>query len=198
MVSAICPNCNILLGRSSVGATSALSTAEQYATAHANYVSNSWSGNEGYEDATTATTTSAASRSRPRPATAVTTARRSGPRFCRRVIAVGGTSLTQDQPAHGVGLVAARGAAAARSTRSRASRAGSTPDARGAPRPTRRPIADPSTGVAVYDSYRQSGWLVFGGTSVATPIVASVFALAGNTGANNRATSTRTRRASTT
>jgi len=43
--------------------------------------------------------------------------------------------------------------------------------------------ADPNTGVAVYDSYAskgQKGWLVFGGTSVASPIIASVYALAGN------------------
>jgi subtilase family serine protease len=35
----------------------------------------------------------------------------------------------------------------------------------------------------VYDSYGSSGganWLVFGGTSVASPIIASVYALAGN------------------
>ena len=44
-------------------------------------------------------------------------------------------------------------------------------------------VADPATGVSVYDSYSyqgQSGWLVFGGTSVASPIIASVYALAGN------------------
>src|SRR5205823_14448653 len=44
-------------------------------------------------------------------------------------------------------------------------------------------VADPNTGVAVYDSTRFqgiAGWLVFGGTSVAAPIVASVYALAGN------------------
>ena len=40
--------------------------------------------------------------------------------------------------------------------------------------------ADPNTGVAVYDTYRVGGWLVFGGTSVAAPIVAGVYALAGN------------------
>jgi subtilase family serine protease len=43
--------------------------------------------------------------------------------------------------------------------------------------------ADPNTGVAVYDStsYQgRKGWLVFGGTSVASPIIASVYALAGN------------------
>jgi subtilase family serine protease len=44
--------------------------------------------------------------------------------------------------------------------------------------------ADPDTGVAVYDTFQQRGWLVFGGTSVATPIVASLFALAGYASAN--------------
>ena len=42
--------------------------------------------------------------------------------------------------------------------------------------------ADPNTGVAVYDSLRYqgySGWMVFGGTSVASPVVASVDALSG-------------------
>ena len=41
-------------------------------------------------------------------------------------------------------------------------------------------IADPNTGVAVYDSYSykgNEGWLVFGGTSAASPIIASVYAL---------------------
>jgi subtilase family serine protease len=36
--------------------------------------------------------------------------------------------------------------------------------------------ADPSTGVAVYDQ----SWQVYGGTSVSSPIIASVYALAGN------------------
>jgi subtilase family serine protease len=43
--------------------------------------------------------------------------------------------------------------------------------------------ADPNTGVAVYDSLKyqgRAGWLVFGGTSVAAPVVAGVYALAGN------------------
>jgi hypothetical protein len=41
-------------------------------------------------------------------------------------------------------------------------------------------VADPNTGVAVYDSLAYngaSGWMVFGGTSVASPIAASVDAL---------------------
>ncbi len=46
-------------------------------------------------------------------------------------------------------------------------------------------VADPNTGVAVYDTYRQhpGGWLVFGGTSVSAPIIGGVYALAGNSGA---------------
>ena len=44
-------------------------------------------------------------------------------------------------------------------------------------------VADPNTGVAVYDSVPFqgfSGWLVFGGTSASSPIIASVYGLAGN------------------
>ena len=40
-------------------------------------------------------------------------------------------------------------------------------------------VADPNTGVAVYDTYDQGGWLVVGGTSASSPIIASVYALAG-------------------
>ncbi len=46
-------------------------------------------------------------------------------------------------------------------------------------------VGDPLTGLAVYDSLRLAknrpgGWLVMGGTSAATPIVAGVYGLAGN------------------
>jgi subtilase family serine protease len=47
--------------------------------------------------------------------------------------------------------------------------------------------ADPNTGAAVYDSvryYGQSGWFQVGGTSLASPIVAAVYALSGNTAGN--------------
>jgi len=42
-------------------------------------------------------------------------------------------------------------------------------------------VADPNTGVAVYDSTPSagsSGWLVFGGTSASAPLVGAVHALA--------------------
>ncbi|HEY2473200.1 MAG TPA: hypothetical protein VGI19_00215 [Candidatus Cybelea sp.] len=41
-------------------------------------------------------------------------------------------------------------------------------------------VGDPQTGVAVYDSYEESGWMQIGGTSVGSPLNAAVFALAGN------------------
>jgi hypothetical protein len=41
-------------------------------------------------------------------------------------------------------------------------------------------VADPSTGVWIYDSYSNPGFSILGGTSAAAPIVASIYALAGN------------------
>lgn len=41
-------------------------------------------------------------------------------------------------------------------------------------------VADPDTPVAVYDTYGYNGWLAVGGTSVSSPILAGVYALAGN------------------
>ena len=44
--------------------------------------------------------------------------------------------------------------------------------------------ADPNTGVDVYDTYGYGGYVQVGGTSVSSPITASVFALAGNVSSN--------------
>jgi subtilase family serine protease len=41
-------------------------------------------------------------------------------------------------------------------------------------------VADPATGAAVYDTYGYGGWLVVGGTSLSSPLIAGVYALAGN------------------
>ena len=46
-------------------------------------------------------------------------------------------------------------------------------------------VADPETGLAVYDTFGAGGWIVVGGTSAASPTIASVYALAGN-GAQQR------------
>jgi subtilase family serine protease len=51
-------------------------------------------------------------------------------------------------------------------------------------------VADPSTGVAMYDTYGGfGGWAVIGGTSVSSPIIAGVYALAGNASTLNYASS---------
>jgi hypothetical protein len=42
-------------------------------------------------------------------------------------------------------------------------------------------VADPKTGLAVYDTFGYEGWLQVGGTSLSSPIVASIYAMAGNT-----------------
>ncbi|MEZ0106722.1 subtilase family serine protease [Catenulispora sp. EB89] len=39
--------------------------------------------------------------------------------------------------------------------------------------------ANPNTGLAVYDTYGQSGWLEYGGTSLATPLISAMWAQAG-------------------
>ncbi|MFC1418157.1 carboxypeptidase regulatory-like domain-containing protein [Streptacidiphilus cavernicola] len=43
-------------------------------------------------------------------------------------------------------------------------------------------VADPETGVSVYQSYGADGWAVFGGTSASAPIIAGVYADAGAPG----------------
>jgi subtilase family serine protease len=48
-------------------------------------------------------------------------------------------------------------------------------------------VADPNTGVSVYDTYRDGGWMVFGGTSVAAPLIAGVYALQGAAGTGGAA-----------
>jgi hypothetical protein len=61
-------------------------------------------------------------------------------------------------------------------------------------------VADPNTGVAVYDTFGESGFLVVGGTSASAPIIAGVYGLAENaaTIAPTPSTSTRTRGRSST
>jgi hypothetical protein len=41
-------------------------------------------------------------------------------------------------------------------------------------------VANPLTGIAFYDTFHSPGWGVSGGTSVASPLIAGVYALAGN------------------
>lgn len=186
MVSAICPNCKILLVEAASASIADFSTAERYAIAHADYISNSWGGDEGtttYDQdyAVSCGVITAATGDRGYNATA------QWPAILPNVIGVGGTSLTSVSPrietawsgaGSGCSKVYAKpsfqeGLNTACSMRAQADASAD---------------ADPATGVAVYDSFERGGWLVFGGTSVASAIVASVFALEGKTGADSPGT----------
>jgi subtilase family serine protease len=46
-------------------------------------------------------------------------------------------------------------------------------------------VADPATGVAVYDTYSQPGWITLGGTSVSAPIIAAMYALTDTSGTDD-------------
>lgn len=175
MVSAICPNCKILLVEAASASMADLSTAEKYATAHADYTSNSWSGNEGtktYDSdfAVSCGAITAATGDSGYNSTA------QWPAILPGVIGVGGTSLTSISP---------RAETAWLRTGSACSRVYGKPSFQASlntgcsmrAQADASADADPNTGVAVYDTFHQRGWLVFGGTSVAAPIVASAFAL---------------------
>jgi len=43
-------------------------------------------------------------------------------------------------------------------------------------------LADPYTGFDIYDTFQQNGWLTLGGTSLATPLLAGMWALVGGLG----------------
>ena len=141
MVSAICPNCHIILVEAASATTSNLTTAEKYATAHANYVSNSWSGSEGstaydsyYNVAGVAITAATGDSGHNRTA--------QWPAILPSVIGVGGTSLTKVSPRTESAWSGA-GSGSAAFTQSPASRT-STPDARSGRKPIRRPSPIPA------------------------------------------------------
>ncbi len=41
-------------------------------------------------------------------------------------------------------------------------------------------VANPQTGLRIYDTFGESGWLIVGGTSLSSPIIAAVYAMGGN------------------
>lgn len=186
MVSAICPNCHILLVEATNNSDANLYAADDYASAHADWISNSWSGGE--------TRTETSSDSHFNKAGKVFTfatgdsGYAAGPQYPATspyVVAVGGTTLSRASNARGWTEAVWSGAGSGCS-RYETRPAWQTAVANIKSVCAKRADADiaaignPSTGVSVYDSYRESGWLVFGGTSVATPIIAAVYALANN------------------
>ena len=184
---AVCQNCKILLVEASSASTSDLGKAENEAVAlGANVISNSWGAREYLGEAT--------DERNYFHHTGVAITASSGdngygtefPAASQYVTAVGGTTLSLAADGSYLGETVWDGSG------SGCSRYISKPAWQTDTGCTRRTIADvsavadPSTGAAVYDSVPysgQSGWFQVGGTSLASPLIAAAYALAGNTGA---------------
>jgi PKD repeat protein len=177
MVSAICPHCHILLVEADNNEIQDLGLAvEDAAKLGASVISDSWDGEESPKE-------TSLNRYFDHPGVPVLFG--SGdegygvlyPAASPDVIAVGGTSLTKADNARGWAETAWSGAGSGCSSYE--------------PKPawqkdegcSKRTVADvsavanPETPVSLYDSYERGGWLLVGGTSVATPVMAGVEAL---------------------
>jgi Carboxypeptidase regulatory-like domain len=192
MVSAVCPACKIILVEADSSDTTDLGPAVDAAVAlGAQYVSNSYA-TDGEDP-----TETGLDQDYDHPGVVITAAAGDSgygvnyPAASPYVTSVGGTTLVQDS-------AAARGWA---ETAWGNGASGADGDGTGSgcsayePQPFWQTgivsgcanratadisaVADPSTGVAIYDSYSEGGWMEVGGTSVATPVIASAYALAG-------------------
>ena len=185
MASAVCPGCRILLVEAASDYLDDLGTAVNTAVASgAKYVSNSYGGPE---DSTDPATTAAYFN---HPGVVITaSAGDSGygveyPAASATVTAVGGTSLTRAANARGWAETV-WSTSSAEGTGSGCSTQMAKPRWQTDAACSRRTVADvaavadPDTGVAVYDTYGSSGWSVYGGTSAAAPVIAAIYALAG-------------------
>ena len=186
MVSAICPNCHILLVEAKSSSFANLGAAVNRAAAApgVSAISNSYGGSD--------TSDSTYGSYYNHPGIAVTASSGDSgygveyPASSHYVTAVGGTSLNRSSTSRGWTESAWSGAGSGCSQYNTALSGQATAGTGCGMRAVAdvSAVADPNTGVAVYDStaYQgRSGWLVFGGTSVASPVIASVYGLAGNT-----------------
>jgi Putative Ig domain/Subtilase family len=182
MASAICPACHLLLVTANSNWDSDLYLAEDYAAAHAGFISNSWGGAE-YSGQTRA------DGHFNHPGVVITAstgdlgAGASYPATSRYVVAVGGTTLTPAGNGRGWIETAWAGAGSGCSGYdAKPSWQTISTGCAGRAEADVAAVADPSTGVAVYQTYGAGGWVVYGGTSAAAPIIAGVYALAGTPG----------------
>ncbi|MFL6077272.1 MAG: hypothetical protein ACJ73S_28260 [Mycobacteriales bacterium] len=187
MVSAICPNCHILLVEANTANMNDLGAAVNTAVSlGARYVSNSYGGSEDSTDPTSD------SQYFDHPGVAITVSSGDSgygveyPAASQYVTAVGGTSLRTASNSRGWTETVWNGAGSGCSSVD--------------PKPSWQTdtgcgkrtvadvsaVADPNTGVAVYRTYGGNGWAVYGGTSASAPIIASVYALAGTPAAGSR------------
>jgi hypothetical protein len=188
MVSAVCPQCNILLVEASSSSLSDLGTAVDTAVRlGAKFVSNSYGGSEWSGQ-------TAADTYYNHPGVVITASSgdsgygMSYPASSPYVTAVGGTTLSRSSSTTRGWTETAWGGAG-----SGCSSVSAKPSIQNTVTTscTRRAVADvsavanPSTGVAVYGTYGGGGWGVYGGTSASAPIIASTYALAGTPGTSD-------------
>ncbi|MGW2935747.1 putative Ig domain-containing protein [Streptomyces sp. NPDC055722] len=191
MVSAVCPNCNIILVEANSASDSDLGIAENEAVSlGAKFVSNSWGGSE------SSSQTSEDTQYFKHPGVAITVSSGDSaygaeyPATSQYVTAVGGTALTTSSNSRGW-TESVWKTSSTEGTGSGCSAYDPKPSWQTDTGCSRRmeadvsAVADPATGVAVYDTYGGSGWAVYGGTSASSPIVAGVYALAGTPGVSD-------------
>ncbi len=187
MVSAIAPNAHIILVEANSATMANLGASVNEAVSlGAKFVSNSYGGGESSSD------TSYDSSYFNHTGVAITASSGDSsygveyPAASRYVTAVGGTTLNRASNSRGWSETVWSGAG------SGCSAYDAKPSWQKDTGCSRRTVADvsavadPNTGVAVYDTYGgDPGWEVFGGTSVASPIIASVYADAGTPSAGS-------------
>ncbi|MEU4347277.1 putative Ig domain-containing protein [Streptomyces sp. NPDC023838] len=192
MVSAVCPSCHILLVEAAQPTMEDLGAAVNRAvTMGAKYVSNSYGGGE---DSTDPSSDSAYFN---HPGVAITVSSGDSgygveyPAASQYVTSVGGTSLSRAGNARGwsesVWGTSSGGQGAGSGCSAYDPKPSWQKDTGCAKRTVAdvSAVADPATGLAVYDSYQAGGWNVYGGTSASSPIIAGVYALAGTPAAGS-------------
>ncbi len=192
MVSAICPNCHIILVEANATSFTSLGAAEnEAAKLGAQVISNSWGASSDAPDSTYGKYFN-------HPGHAVTFSggdRGYGvhyPATSQYVTAVEGTTLTKatgstrgwtetvwGSASGGQGTGSGCSTYNTKPAWQKAKSVGDT----GCAKRTMGDVAanaNPNTGAAIYDTYGYGGWLQVGGDSEASPTVAGVYALAGN------------------
>ena len=179
MVSAACPACHILLVEANSASFANLAAAVNTAAATPGVVaiSNSYGGGDQPE-------LSAYNH----PGIAITASTGdagygvSSPASFPHVIAVGGTTLTRNGSLFTESAWSGAGSGCS-TVNAKPSWQTTATGCSGKANADVSAVANPSTGVAVYDSYAYQGakgWMVFGGTSASAPIIGAAYALGGN------------------
>ncbi len=181
MVSAICPNCHVILVEADTPSQVNLGTGVNSAIAlGAGYVSNSYGGKQSPSDP------SNDAKYYQHPGVVITASAGDNgygviyPAASQYVTSVGGTSLYHFKSGRRAWTEYAWDGTGSGCARYEAKPSWQTD--KGCTRRTDNDVAavaDPFTGVAVYDTYDGFGWTEVGGTSASSPIIASVYALAG-------------------